>query len=70
MSRAPSAFRQTDVVKAIKAVRIAGCRVARVTIGKDGRIEVITATEGEAAATPVEQNEWDDAVPSAEIRVR
>ena len=42
MPRSPSAFKQTDITKALKAVRAAGYGAARIMIGKDGRIEVIT----------------------------
>jgi hypothetical protein len=49
MSRTPSAFKQTDVTRALKAVRAAGYSAARILIGKDGQIDITTATtEGEA----------------------
>jgi hypothetical protein len=40
MSRRPCTFRETDVKRAVKAVRAAGVEVARVEIGKDGGIIV------------------------------
>ena len=56
MSRTPSAFNQTDVTRALKAIRNAGYTAARVLIGKDGQIDITTAvTEGEDQ-TPSEQN--------------
>ena len=45
-SHTPSAFKQTDVSRALKAIRVAGYSAARVLIGKDGRIEIITTTDG------------------------
>ena len=48
MSRTPSAFRQTDVSRALKAIRTAGYTAARVLIDRNGKIEIITVTEGEA----------------------
>jgi hypothetical protein len=50
MSRGPATFRQRDLTAAVKAMRAAGCEVARVEIGKDGKIVVVTGTaSGEAA---------------------
>ena len=61
MTRGPLTFRQQDVTRAIKAVIAAGIKVARVEIGKDGRIVVVsgqpTETAGADKALP---NEWDD----------
>ena len=42
MSRGACTFRQRDVSAAVKAVVAAGCKVARVEIGKDGRIVIVT----------------------------
>ena len=42
MSRTPSAFKQTDVTRALKAVRNAGYSAARILIGKDGQINITT----------------------------
>jgi hypothetical protein len=40
--RQPSAFRQADVTKTVKAVIAAGLRVVGVKVGADGKIEVAT----------------------------
>lgn len=59
MSRGPATFRQRDVEAAIRAARAAGCAIARVEVGKDGRIVLVLATdEGEATAAQC-GNEWD-----------
>jgi len=51
MGRSPSTFRQTDITRALRAIRAAGYSAVRVLIDK-GRIEI--ATEGEARREPEE----------------
>jgi hypothetical protein len=58
--RRPSTFRQRDVTAAIKAVEAAGHGVARVEIGRDGRIIVFPARTDEDH--PPSSNEWDEAL--------
>jgi hypothetical protein len=50
MARAPSTFRQAEVTKAVRAVRMAGVDIARVEIATDGRIVIFTTAEVQAAA--------------------
>jgi hypothetical protein len=54
--RRPSAFRQGDLTKAVKAVIAAGLRVVGVKVGADGKIEVVTAADGDNQPGG---NEWD-----------
>jgi hypothetical protein len=49
MARAPSTFRQAEVTKAVRAVRMAGVDIARVEIATDGRIVIFTTAEVQAA---------------------
>jgi len=42
MARAPATFRQSDIIKAIRAARKAGVENVRVEIAKDGRIVIVT----------------------------
>ena len=62
MGRSPSTFRQTDITRALKAIRAAGYSAVRVLIDKAGRIEIATATEGEAqaATTHAARDSLDD----------
>ena len=55
MSRRPSAFRQSDLTKAVRAVVAAGLRVVGVKIDPQGAIEITTNEETNTA----ERNEWD-----------
>jgi len=55
--RRPSAFRQGDVTRTVKAVIAAGLRVVGVKVGADGKIEVVTTEDGENQ--PSGGNEWD-----------
>jgi hypothetical protein len=62
MPRAPLTFRQRDVTAAIKAVEAAGHAIARVEIGRDGRIVVFPAPANE---DPHQQNECDAVLEGA-----
>jgi hypothetical protein len=55
--RQPSAFRQGDVTKTVKAVIAAGLRVVGVKVSADGKIEVLTTGDGENQRSG--GNEWD-----------
>jgi hypothetical protein len=46
MPRRPCSFKQRDVTAAVKAVEAAGKEVARVEIGKDGKIVIIAGKPG------------------------
>ena len=59
MARAPSAFRQQDVTRAVKAVTAAGVHIARVEIDKTGKIVIITADPTDRLGKKMEANEWD-----------
>jgi hypothetical protein len=62
MSRGPATFRQRDLTAAVKALRAAGCDVARVEIGKDGKIIVVTGRGADETPEPAsDTNEWDRA---------
>jgi hypothetical protein len=58
-----SRFRQRDVTRAIRAVSVAGIAVARVEIGADGKIVVVTQQEG-----PVPQDDLDRELAEFEAR--
>jgi hypothetical protein len=58
MTRRPSAFRQSDLTRAVKAVVAAGLRVAGVKVSAQGDIEVVTGEE-RVHDSPQGGNEWD-----------
>jgi hypothetical protein len=55
MARAPAIFRQSDITRAIRAVRAAGVDKVRIEISKDGQFVIIVGGELESK----EPNEWD-----------
>jgi hypothetical protein len=59
MTRRPSAFRQSDLTKAVRAVVAAGLRVAGVKVSAQGDIEVVTGDERVHDSPPQGGNEWD-----------
>ena len=59
MGRGPLTFKQVDVTRALKAAIAAGIEVARVEIGRDGKIVMTTRKATERG--PVQGgNEWDN----------
>jgi hypothetical protein len=59
MTRRPSAFRQSDLTRAVRAVVAAGLRVAGVKVSAQGDIEVVTGDERVHDSPAPEGNEWD-----------
>lgn len=55
MAKRAPAFTQADLTRATKAMRAAGCEVARVDIMPDGRLSIWTG----AALPPQPENEAD-----------
>jgi hypothetical protein len=62
MARGPSTFKQRDVTAAVKAVVAAGVEVARVEVGNDGRIIVVTGKPPAAEAEGRGGDVWDAAL--------
>jgi hypothetical protein len=56
--RRPAAFRQSDLVRALKAAVSAGLKVAEAMVTRDGDIRLVFA---DGAAVPVsgKTNDWD-----------
>jgi hypothetical protein len=58
--RGPSTFKQRDLTAALKSARDAGVSLARIEVGKDGRIILIPG-EPTSEHDPDVANDWDDA---------
>jgi hypothetical protein len=61
MSRAPSAFKQQDITRALRAAVAAGLRVAGFKIDPQGKIEVVIGESPvqDSGEEGREENEWD-----------
>jgi len=58
MARRPVAFKQADIVRALKGAIAAGMKVAECFIARDGSIRLVFATaEGVPSSPP--KNDWD-----------
>lgn len=56
MARTPASFKQTDVVRAVKAVQAAGLEVVGVEAAPDGTIRVLTSKCSQVPTSPFD--EW------------
>jgi hypothetical protein len=61
MPRGPCTFRQRDLTAAVRAATNAGCEVARIEVGKDGKIVLVTGSPGASnKEVGAAGSEWDD----------
>lgn len=61
MARGPCTFRQQDLTRALKATVAAGIGVAKVEIGKDGKIVVVAVNAPDIPNEAVKgDNPWDE----------
>lgn len=65
--RSPRAFRQRDIARAVKAVQSTGVGVARVEIGSDGKISILTGKPVDAS-TASGQDDLDRELAEFEAR--
>lgn len=59
MARGALAFKQTDVVRAVKAARAAGLEIGRIEIERNGRIVIIPGPANQGHQEEEERNPWD-----------
>jgi hypothetical protein len=59
MSRGRWSFRQSELTRAVRAVRNAGVEVMRVEVDRAGKIVVVAGKPDENQAPEGEANEWD-----------
>jgi hypothetical protein len=63
MGHGPCTFKKRDVKVALQAAREAGLEVARVEVGKDGKIAIIASKPLESDDS--KRNEWDEELNGA-----
>lgn len=63
MARGPCTFRKQDATRLVEAIKAAGLGIARVDLGKDGKITVWTGSNEPPDSSESDQsvNEWDGA---------
>jgi hypothetical protein len=59
VTRGPSTFKQTDLVRALKGAKEAGMDVERVEIDKAGKIVMVTGKPS-ADSPELSENPWDE----------
>jgi len=65
MPRRPATVTQDDVTRAVKGVAAAGISIARVEIGKDGAIVVVTQQSAGTEDAKNDLDRWLDQNPCA-----
>jgi hypothetical protein len=64
MGHGPCTFKETDLVRALKAAQKAGVDVARAEVARDGKI-ILVLNNGDAQPNS-ERNEWDEEANGAD----
>ena len=62
--RRPSAFKKTDVTRAVRAVLATGLSIERVDVNKDGGFAIVPGKPGEACNCDA-PNPWDEVLTNA-----
>jgi hypothetical protein len=60
MGHGPAAFKESDVVRAVKALVKAGQSIARIEFNRDGGFTVMVGQPGEQEAAKLNDNEVED----------
>jgi hypothetical protein len=64
MSTGRHSFKLSDVRRAIRAAKSAGLVIARIEVGKDGRI-IVATSDGELPPAENGGNPWDEVLKDA-----
>jgi len=62
MAHAPATFKQSDLVRALKAARAAGVDIARFEI-ENGKIIIVTGKPAVIEDNATNTNPWDEVLP-------